>query len=542
MKKIYSLILLLLFSHSSYPATLPKDAIYKNIQRFTDFNNYKPDSALVWIEKGLLYAQKENDYGLLAFCYLNKGNLFGEVDPDRATKYLFQALKIFQGLKDVQGEASVYNNFGIYSNLPGEEKLMYLQKALKINKHRKDTLYQLYNYINIGKVYFNTISNMDSALIYFNKGYELSRLSQSPSILAVILTNKACISAEHYHDTAEGIRLLKEAIKIAPEEWIYNVSLKHNLLTLYFKSNLIDSAMYYYNKIKDQYHLQPQNEFEVYRLLAEYHFTSGNTAKGFAYINKSDSVKDHLRSRNTENLLSFLQIEHEAKIQDEKVNTLNAEIHRGNIIRILMASLLILTTAFFFILMHLQKQKNKKKRELIIQKKQNTEAELRNSELQRQFLNDELKFTNKELSSFAASIVKNSDHLNDFKVRIDELLKEKDLRKMKRSLSDLKMQLIQLFNNDEQRKEFIERSRKINHSLIFYLKSTFPQLSDKDINLMILLLLKFNSKEIATLYNIETSSIGKKRYRLRQKIGLTDRESFEEFFDKLLENYKISYS
>lgn len=503
--------------------------------KIRSFLNTQPDSALIFIDKGIALGQEKGDSDLLAFSYGTKGAVFANVDPDRAVKFFYKAEVIYKALGNVRNVAASYTNIATYGNLSGDKTLKLLNKALHISIKTGDSILTAAICNNIGK-YYMIKDNADSSMFWFDKALNINERINNRGDWFMNLANIAMVEDRLYHRPKSALKTIKRAKDVMPlDRPDLPITLNYGFMGIYLNLGKADSAMYYFHQMKDDdFKKQPGITTDVFRLLSDYYIDQGAFKKGLYYDDKSDSTRDYIHSRNTQNLLSFLEIEHETELRKETVAKLNAKLDRANIIRILMGLVILFTITFIY----QQRQKNKRKRELILSRQQQAETELHNSELQRQMLNDELKFTNKELTSFAANIVKNKDHLQQLKDKLDSIIEKKNSRQVWKQLSELRMEILQLFKSDEQRKDFIKRSQQVNHALIFYLKSRYPELSDSDLNLLVLLLLKFSSKEIATLYNIEVNSVSKRRYRLRQKLGLTNREDIEAFFDEIIADFK----
>lgn len=88
-------------------------------------------------------------------------------------------------------------------------------------------------------------------------------------------------------------------------------------------------------------------------------------------------------------------------------------------------------------------------------------------------------------------------------------------------------------------KDWIELEEKVNQEhnhIIQTIKSTYPNLTNEDCQTIILILLGYKSGEISTLLNIEMVSLKKRRQRLRQRLGLAEKDNLEEFIINLSDN------
>lgn len=504
-----------------------------------DLLNNSPDSALIWINEGLGLSERQGDTYHLGVLYIQKGLAIQSINPDKALKCFFRAMHIMKQNGHSRGLVSAYTQIGsaLGANQPDKQMVFY-KKALKLALELEipEDLSQIF--ASLGGLFIMK-DNMDSAEFYLQRGlnYAISSgyhhgIAVNQSLIAEInLRNKK------YNEAKE---LLLYALKYSSED--YTMWVRQSLIEVYLKMDREDSAIYHFNTFKDKLHLRPDIQTYTYFLFSEFYQRSEDYKQAFLYRKLADSVKTAMDEKSTKNMLSLLEMESAAKIQKAEMAKLNSELDKANIIRIFLVVLLI--TSFLFT--YQQRLKNKKSKEAILLKKHNMEtqkelleAELRNAEMQKQYLSDELKYTNKELISFATNITQSQTLINDLKKQLGDISKEKDGKKVKARIREMKIMLTQTFNNDEQREEFIRKSRQLNHSLVFYLKTNYPELTETDINLLILLLLKFSSKEIAALYNIEMVSAKQKRYRIRKKLGLETEKSWEDFFDKVLADLEL---
>jgi len=171
------------------------------------------------------------------------------------------------------------------------------------------------------------------------------------------------------------------------------------------------------------------------------------------------------------------------------------------------------------------------KNEIQIELMQNTlnEKQLRITELEKLRLQQEIEFKNKDLTSFGVEITKNRAFLKSIytKLLTIENSEKIDYENLREILKNIKSQL--LTHNDYN--HFNENVEKVNHAFTAKLKKAYPSLTPNEIHLASLLLLKLNTKEIATIKNISPNSVKVLRYRLRQKLNLETSINLSEFLN-----------
>lgn len=513
-----------------------------NILERSDY--YKTDSVYTTLEEGLKEATKRQDTQTLGQLYLKIGSVFGiHGDHDKSVKYLYKALDMFVASGDSRRRAITFSNLAILANTDMKRKLNFLKKARAICIEECDTNYLGIILNALGVVYGNE-GKEDSAMYYFQKAENLSRKTNYTHVLAMSMGNIASLYMK-YPNYDKALKLSRKAIDLMPPEHFVNtVIIKSNILRIFFDRKMYDSTLLYFGLYKEDLAIRPSFQVKAYKLVSDTYLALSDPIKALEYHKTADSLEKNISQQNNKHLLQMLDMEHESELREKEFAELQAQSEKDKAIYISLIIVFMISVAFSIVLYYFQKEKARRNQEALkrVETEQKlVESQLKNSEFQRNALNNELKFTNKELSSFAASIVKNTDHLNDIKSHINMALNEKSPRKTKDQLHKLNMKVNQLFHKDEERKEFIKRTRQINHSLIFFLKSRYPDLSDNDVNLMVLLMLKFSSKEIATLSNMEVTSVKTKRYRLRKKLGLKTRENFDAFMDELIRDFKVMH-
>lgn len=502
-----------------------------------DVSYTHPDSAYQFSREGLDLAKARKDSSSMAFFYQSLGVALSKAEMAVSSDYIYKAYKIFSSLKNVEGilasSLSLATAYGI--NL--DKRISYLQEALPLIHDVNIIEFSIVFYNSFGTAFMKE-GCYDSAMFYFEKSLELSQNNSFDEGIASSYTNIGHVAGYlHHFDIA--ITIYKKAQTFIPSNMTeilpYN---QLGLLRSYLYMDQLDSALHYFYLIQDNFSNNLPLARDAYKFLANYYTRTRDFERANTFLLKTDSVEDKIESRSRKNHLSILELEYESQLKEEKLGKLQAEMDKAQNTRVFLIISLILVLIISFILFRLQRQKA----HLAFQNKQRAEAEnklitaeLENSELKRQYLDDELKYTNKELISYASTMAQNNTFINDLRKKIGDIGRLKDMNHMQKELEELKITLLQAFHSDEEREAFIEKSRHLNSSLVFYLKTHYSQLSESDINFLILLMLKFDSKEIAALNNIELGSARKRRHRIRKKLGMEVEDTFEDFFKKILE-------
>ncbi len=158
------------------------------------------------------------------------------------------------------------------------------------------------------------------------------------------------------------------------------------------------------------------------------------------------------------------------------------------------------------------------------------EKQLQLTELEKLRLQQEIQFKNKDLTSFGVEITKNREFIKSIHTKLLSINKSKknDYEDLSGILKTIKIQLLSYTDLNL----FNQNVEKVNYSFRAKLKESYPSLTQNEIHLASLLLLKLNTKEIAAIKNISPSSVKVLRYRLRKKLNLVTSTNLSEFLIK----------
>ncbi len=243
--------------------------------------------ALEVLLKHLAIAEAQNNYSDIIASYSNIGMLYSYMEKfDEEIKYYLKALKIIDDHPGLNiNLAPLYQNCGSwYVDYNSDSALFYLHKA--IDGFRKSNNYNglAASYQNIGWLYGYKLSNIDSALYYFNKTLKLSyELDVKMKIEALLSFGDLYLELHRYKKAKDYF------LKALPQAR--------------------DAARY-----RDkQYILQ-----QLY--LAEKGL--GHYAKALGYYEKYFTIKDSLNIHQTEVKISGIKEKYEADKKNKEIELL----------------------------------------------------------------------------------------------------------------------------------------------------------------------------------------------------------------------------
>lgn len=200
------------------------------------------------------------------------------------------------------------------------------------------------------------------------------------------------------------------------------------------------------------------------------------------------------------------------------------------IIIYIIAFLLIIWGLLYFLL---KRQNNKRLRELKEKElKHITELERQEKkivELQKNKLEEELKFKSKELSEVTLVNISHQEFLSLLR---NEIIKHRNSKSQdNKKFLDTLQEMIQsnIVSEEESWQKFQSNFDRIHENFFRTLVQTYPNLTTGDLRLCALLRLNMSTKDIASMMNISVRGVDAARYRLRKKLNLSPDENITGF-------------
>lgn len=144
-------------------------------------------------------------------------------------------------------------------------------------------------------------------------------------------------------------------------------------------------------------------------------------------------------------------------------------------------------------------------------------------------LRNDVRTKSKELASTTMNLLQKNEILNRIKEELNNIKSDLGIRLPDKHYNRL-LHLIDTHISSEYDWQVFEANFNELHDEFFRrLKSDFPELTPGDLKLAAYLKMNLSSKEIAPLLNISLRSVENKRYRLRQKMKLTEEHNLTDF-------------
>ena len=177
----------------------------------------RPDSSVNIADRSRVLAEKINYRPGLALALKDMGiGYYLQGNYMDAVKTWRQAMNIFKELGDKTGEANILSNMGAaYFNQGDEANSLELHlQSLKISEEINDTIRIITSLNNIGGIYQNKTGQLDKALDYFLRSYQLNISRRVPDqyLSGTALVNLGEFYYKKGNDTT-ALRYLNESAK-----------------------------------------------------------------------------------------------------------------------------------------------------------------------------------------------------------------------------------------------------------------------------------------------------------------------------------------
>jgi len=467
--------------------------------------------------------KKKGDY--YQSCKAESLNYLGILDSKEAsfdnalTKYL-KALDITEGIKDSTGIGLTFHNLGMFYKRQKEfgKAKQYLQKAIRIKEKLEDVENLALSHHMLAVTYYANKQN-DSALFHISKVKELpcSALRKSKangSLAAVYYSNKEYDKAIQIYK--ENIGISKKAKDVNELSVSYlNVAVLYNALQQYDNAvPYLDSAITEAKKIKNNGLLRTQ-----YYSKSNLNETRGAYEQALQDYKIYKMYNDSIN--NTEKTKRITELELNYKFDKEKQASelrLENETSKKQLYLLLFVIAAIMGGVIFWLT-----RKNAKHRLALSNK------ELESEQLEK--VRAELALVTKE-KELKNAVIENSlrqEVLSKTLGDIKEIIKLENEKERKTALQSLSASLLSEKATTTSTTDLKSYMDTVSMDFKVILDSKFPDLKEKEKELLCLMTLGLNATEISKLQNNTVSAIKSARSRIRKKIGVDSKQDIIEF-------------
>jgi tetratricopeptide (TPR) repeat protein len=393
------------------------------------------------------------------------------ISQDNYTKgleYLKKSFDIAVKINDFHGMAYQYNNIaGVYSEYFNDYKIAlgYYKSALEINKKLADKQQHGIYLMNIGNCY-SKLKEKDSILIYYQKANKIFRNLNNSDLIAECQT----LIGEYYlqlNNLSQSLVHADSALNIGMQnKYKEKIKAAAGLLHRIYLNKKDTIRAYKYAMIEDEAKdslFILQNQKEVYKLEFQYNFE------------KNDKIKQIARHRKE---------------------------------TILVVVILSLISGLIIVLLLFSRHRFKAKSVV----------------LEKESIEKELHFKNKELTINLISLIKKNEMLSEISNELVEIEKGAKKDETKEAINKISRR-IRNNADDKMLKEFSLRFQEVHSGFYEALLRKYPDLTQNELKLCAFLRLNMSSKEMSELTGQSILTIDHARYRLRKKLGITNSET-----------------
>lgn len=176
-------------------------------------------------------------------------------------------------------------------------------------------------------------------------------------------------------------------------------------------------------------------------------------------------------------------------------------------------------------LIFLMIRNHKKNKKLLTLNNIKAQNDLLKKELEKFELSESLKEKSEELT---ASII-NIKKVALLKKQLENIIKSNETQDEKEILKKLKVCLNSFFDNYRELNELIQKKLNVEQ-ILTKTKLDYPNLTEKELKIIELIILQFTTKEIALLMGKSEKSIEYYRTQIRKKLKISVSEKLESYF------------
>lgn len=535
---------------------------YKTFRR-ESFSEQQLQTYLSQLFKRLDLLPKIKDhYAFKLYSYLHAGNWFREIGfPKESIKwynvffeyYDTYSNKLPTDTLDKMFEDITYSYGTLADNYARIGKLDSAALVHKKNIRFVKSHNNIYNpsaYNNYGLFFYWHKKDLDSALVYFNKAYQITKENfPNHSLLGSIRDNLADVYTDR-NQPEKALHLYKANFdlystlkneKTKQYDLPRLISAGAQLIETELKLNQLEQAEQTSKRLQNiivnpkfKNSVNPSSLLEVLKAQGALYRAQNNFKQAYAVALKQIVLTDSLNTvskiadkkwQEELNTISLDRVALNFKIDRiKKENELSRQRLKLWVISIVSISIIGFLIALFY-----------RRKGLITMAKDKqliAEQNFKLTHLENKQLQSEIESKKRDLSDFAISLTHNQEWAKELADKIKNI-KNANSKKQKELIADLEQDIRNKTTVDGDTQEFYERLDKLSDSFYNELTSQFPKLSNNEIRLCSLIRLKMDSRSIATLQNITLASLNTSRYRLRKKLNLQEDIDLDDFIQNI---------
>lgn len=473
-----------------------------------------------------IYASKQ-DTARMAGIYSNLGRLYQkQAIYDEALVQFIKAQKLFAQQDDHEGESVTAAQIGdlLLDLEKPQDALPYLHRALALTDQQQAPIRYGDLLLALGSVFNAEEMNLDSAHLYYERSRDLFTEIGDEQGLAIAHTNlgNLFVNKQDYPQALQSFHRGR-AISLR-NNWPAQIATNASNLGRYHQLHgQPDSAIHYF---LEAYQLSEQHQFAfeeeaILESLYQHYKQAGQPAKALAIFEQYQVLRETTKSEAIEKEIAALQTRYETFQKEQEITRLELEnkLQKNRSRTYLfgftaLSVVLLLLAGFLYYRRSKDQQLHAFEQKMLSQEKEK--------------LDQEVQFKNKQLTSHALHMVQKNKVLQELRMGINDLTKGADAQQ-KKALRSLVRRIDFNIQADEDWETFRLYFEQTNQNFYKQLAQINAELTTADLKLCSLIKLNLNIKETAAVLNIEPTSVKTARHRLRKKLNLEPGQDLTAF-------------
>lgn len=490
------------------------------------------DSAQLLFSQALELSKKEK----LPLEEANSLESLGEIQHLRgeyanSAKHFQEAKKLFQQLGNLTAVQIIVlreaENFS--RNDQFELALSHAQTAVPFFEKQKDSAH-LASVYNIIAINLKFLSQPDSSIFWHQKAFEIRKARGDRSGMGESLNNLAAVEIWKKNYSA-AIETIQQAIEIyeSSDNRIGLGMLHSNLGFCHQQLQNFAAAESEFLKAREILRDAKQFHAQTFNLdrLAVLERRQNKHREALQYFLESRALRDSIVLNQREEFRNKLAAaQNESRLAQLAIRQKNLNLTIG--LSAAAALVLVLSLLFWFFRLRQKQKILAQEAQLIDFQEKEKLKDLEMARLELAIQQHQLDETTTELASKNTLLQELSDILEQYRRHDQPLTATRGAQAALTSLFGL-----QILTNDDW-KNFRERFEQTHPGFIRDLKKQFPEVSDAELRLILLIKMGVRSRDVAQMLGIASDSVSKTRHRLRKKLGLIEADKLEDF----IENYR----
>ena len=398
-------------------------------------------------------------------------------DFDQAETFIRQSLNYYQENDDLVKIGDAYLALAGVQAFANENDSSHqnYHKAKHYYEQANNKLGLVYTGLNLSD-YFHELNQSDSAEYYLRMAELNNKGEASSARLQAHIYMKQIDAFNQSGRHKDALKRAEEVIKLGATTGDLEVQRQGH----FSRSAINEQAKDYNQALKD---------FKQYSYLSD------------SLFNDETNTKFSKQKIEIETLAKEIEIQRLAQESALK-GTVNASLIVGTILLALVA----LSIYLYY------RSENRRKK-----------VALKNSELQKQNLQQKIQFDQQELSNHTLSMILKNNFLTELEGRLDDLktANGSTIREINMMIKDI--QLNRQAGKDWEK--FQTYFGKAHPNFYKSIKERYPELTSSDLRQCALLKMNLSLKESAEILGVDHNSVKMARYRMKKKIGLAEKET-----------------